>query len=295
MKTINKIITLAEQEIGYIEKKTNSNLDSKLQNVGDGNFTKYARDLDNIKYFNNSKNGYPWCAVFFNWLLVNVYGKDMALNITNQPTKNNYGAGCTESMTYYKKNNQFYTYPKIGDQIFFGKTNLTSYHTGIVINITPTNVTTIEGNTSNKSGVVDNGGMVCKKSYNLNNSVIVGYGRPLYKDIETENTEMIEKKTYFIDGKKLTINTILKDGSNYVELRTTADALGYNINYDETTKIVSLTKIIDVIKMKINGTIKNVNRILISNNNFIKLRDLEDDKIDIGYLEDENLATLDIK
>lgn len=41
---------------------------------------------------------------------------------------------------------------------------------------------TIEGNTSGASGVVANGGMVCKKSYARNYSQIAGYGRPAYND-----------------------------------------------------------------------------------------------------------------
>ena len=37
---------------------------------------------------------------------------------------------------------------------------------------------TVEGNTSGASSIIDNGGGVCKKSYDLTNSKIMGYGRP---------------------------------------------------------------------------------------------------------------------
>ena len=52
------IIALAQNEIGYLEKASNSQLDSKTANAGYNNFTKYARDLDNIPgFFNGPKNG----------------------------------------------------------------------------------------------------------------------------------------------------------------------------------------------------------------------------------------------
>ena len=43
-------------------------------------------------------------------------------------------------------------------------------------------VYTVEGNTSDASGVVANGGCVCKKSYPIGSSLIAGYGRPRYND-----------------------------------------------------------------------------------------------------------------
>ena len=51
----NKLISVAEAEIGYLEKASNASLDSKTDNVGKANFTKYARDLDAIPNFYNGK------------------------------------------------------------------------------------------------------------------------------------------------------------------------------------------------------------------------------------------------
>ena len=89
-------------------------------------------------------------------------------------------------MNYYKQKNQFYTTPKIGDQIFFKQGNEIS-HTGLVYNVDSSKVYTIEGNTSSSSGVVANGGCVAKKSYSLNSGYIAGYGRPKYSDEGKEN------------------------------------------------------------------------------------------------------------
>ena len=42
---ISKVISTAEGEVGYLEKKSNKNLDSKTGNAGSNNFTKYLRYL----------------------------------------------------------------------------------------------------------------------------------------------------------------------------------------------------------------------------------------------------------
>ena len=180
MTSANDVIKVANAEIGYLEKKTNSQLDDKIANAGSGNFTKYARDLDAIaNFYNGKKNGYAWCDVFVDWCFVKAFGVDKAKSLLCQPS-GSLGAGCTYSARYYKNNGQFYSSPKIGDQIFFGSGLSDCTHTGLVYKIDGSKVYTIEGNTSGASGVVANGGGVCAKSYSLTYSKIVGYGRPKY-------------------------------------------------------------------------------------------------------------------
>lgn len=187
MSEKDKVIDIAILEVGYVEKASNSNLDDKTANKGSGNYTKYARDLDNISFYNGPKNGYAWCDVFVDWCFVEAFGKTRALELLCQPEKST-GAGCGFSMNFYKAHNQFYTSPKEGDQIFF--TDGTSiYHTGLVYKVDSSKVYTVEGNTSDVNYVDGNGGKVCKKSYPLNASYIAGYGRPKYN----ETTEGVEK------------------------------------------------------------------------------------------------------
>lgn len=176
----SKVLQIAEAEIGYLEKETPDNLDSPTANAGDGNFTKYARDLDNVSgFFNGKKNGYSWCAVFVCWCLYKAFGAAAAKALTFQPDKS-LAAGCRYARDYYKAAGRFYTKnPQPGDQIFFG-TESNIYHTGLVYKVTKSYVHTIEGNTSGASGVVANGGGVCKKSYYIDSSAILGYGRPKY-------------------------------------------------------------------------------------------------------------------
>ena len=177
--TASKLISIAEAEVGYLEKETNSNLDSKTGNAGDENYTKYARDLHKAGYYQANKNGYEWCEVFNDWCHYMASGKDAKLAQEVICQTGVYGAGCVWSARCYRDAGRFYSTPEVGDQIYFG-TKGNETHTGIVYKVDKDKVYTIEGNTSGASGVIANGGGVCKKSYPLGYAKIVGYGRPRY-------------------------------------------------------------------------------------------------------------------
>lgn len=180
----SKVIGIALDEVGYLEKESNRYLDSDTANVGDENFTKYARDLDGIKdFYNGKKNGYAWCDVFVDWCFVQAFGVEKALELLGQSWRSS-GAGCGMSAKYFKQIGCFYTAPKVGDQIFFKNSSGTVTHTGLVYKVDDTYVYTVEGNTSSASGVVANGGGVFEKKYKLSYKYIYGYGRPLYNDEE---------------------------------------------------------------------------------------------------------------
>lgn len=186
---VSKVLSVARGELGYLEKETNYNLDSKTGNAGDNNYTKYARDFDTKypNFYNGRKQSVAWCDIWYDWCLVTAFGVDEARKLLGQPLKS-CGAGCSWSMKYYKNIGCFYTKnPKPGDQIFFYNSRLNDVvHTGMVVKVDSTYVYTIEGNTSSASGVVDNGGAVAEKKYKLSYSRIAGYGRPKY-DAEPKN------------------------------------------------------------------------------------------------------------
>lgn len=189
MTAIEKVIDLAKSEVGYLEKASSRDLDSKTANAGYNNWTKYARDLDAVGFYNTNKNGYPWCDIFFDWLLFKCFGLENMMKMTGQPKGiANTGAGCGDSMYFYRQIGQIFSTPKAGDQIFFWNSTKTAKgHTGLVVKVDGNKVYTIEGNTSSAAGVVANGGGVFEKSYDINNSRIAGYGRPKWEIVDGKN------------------------------------------------------------------------------------------------------------
>ena len=195
MTAVERVLEKARENIGYLEKATNSQLDDKTANAGYNNYTKFARDVAKTDLFNGDKNGYAWCDVFVDhchWLAAGKDAKEAQRMICQT---GELGAGCTYSAQYYRNAGRFYSSPEVGDQIFFGDSG-DEYHTGIVYKVDSSRVYTIEGNTSGASGVVDNGGGVFKKSYYRNDGNISGYGRPRYDAEQTkEETPKEEPKT----------------------------------------------------------------------------------------------------
>jgi len=178
-----KVLSIALGEVGYQEKETNACLDSASENAGDENFTKYARDLDAIDFYNGDKNGHAWCDVFVDWCFVKAFGEEKALDMTFQPGWNvlNRGAGCRHSRRYYRLRGRLFDEPRPGDQVFFyAKDGETVCHTGLVYAVDDTYIYTVEGNTHPGDTVEANGGSVCKKKYLRTDERLAGYGRPDY-------------------------------------------------------------------------------------------------------------------
>lgn len=176
-QAIKKLISTASAEIGYMEKASNKNLDSKTANAGKGNYTKYERDL--VKLIGSPYGqGAAWCDMFVDWCFIQTFGKDNAKKMLG-----GWSAYTPTSADLYKKAMRFYQSPAIGDQIFF-KNSERINHTGIVVNVTSTTVYTIEGNSSNK---------VQSCSYSLNAKSIAGYGRPNWSVVVTKEEPTINQ------------------------------------------------------------------------------------------------------
>ena len=186
-KAAAKVVALAESEIGYREKATNSQLNDKTANAGSNNYTKYGAYFDNqrgqYEYYNGRKNGFDWCDQFVDWLFANCYGIDTGRKMLYQPMSS-CGAGCAYSASYFRANSAWSTAPKVGDQIFFGPKGNES-HTGIVAEVTEDRVITIEGNANN---------MVMKRSYSKTYANITGYGRPNYELVADQFEEEDDMK-----------------------------------------------------------------------------------------------------
>lgn len=177
-EAIAKLVDCAKSQVGYLEKRSNAQLDDKTANAGSANWNKYARDIDTKyhNFYNGKKNGYSWCDIFVDWCFIECFGYEKALKMLYQPTKSA-GAGCQYSANYYKAHNAFYRQPQVGDQVFFGDYG-NEGHTGIVVAVSGNIITTVEGNTSGGYGVDANGDGVYLKKYNISTQYIPGFGRP---------------------------------------------------------------------------------------------------------------------
>lgn len=204
-----KLVQMALSQVGYREKRSDSQLDDFTANAGTNNYTKYARDLDQLSgFYNGKKQGFAWCDMFVDWCFVECFGVENGLKLLCQK-QGGAGAGCTYSMQYFQAKGQFVKRsegkPEVGDPIFFGSGLSNSGHTGIVYAVDNNRVYTVEGNTTDSPSVVAEGTSVLKKSYALTQSNIIGYGRPLWNDGYTGNGfEIVEDGN---EGEKAPVPT----------------------------------------------------------------------------------------
>lgn len=187
-KAIDALIATAQAEIGYMEKKSNAQLDNKTANVGDGNYTKYWRDLK------PSWNGSAWCAVWVSWCMYKTFGLETAKKLLKHENDFPYVYCPTLGARFTK-----YANPQRGDIVIFYR-NGTFAHTGIVTKVEGDKFYTIEGNTNNGSTIIANGGSVCSKSYNNSNLPGTKFCRPDYSIVKSimnsSSTSKPSKTTY---------------------------------------------------------------------------------------------------
>ena len=96
-------MAIAQNEIGYLEKKTNACLEDKIANAGAGNFTKYWAVMA------PSLQGQPWCQCWINYIFRAAYGDAKAKEMAE-----NYGVSrnaihkqlkiTTDKLQYYEDN-----------------------------------------------------------------------------------------------------------------------------------------------------------------------------------------------
>lgn len=216
----SKVLEVAIGEIGYKEKATKSQLDSKTANVGGNNWTKYAEDFDTKfpNWYNGKKNGYAWCDMFVDWCFLTAFGYEAALALLCQPERSA-GAGCTASYSYYKKKGQVGKKPKVGAQIFFGYSEGNLTHTGIVERFDANYVYTIEGNTSDQ---------VARRTYAINAGNIWGYGYPAFDDEGTPAAGSTANPGATKTVTEVATEVIAGMWGNGVDRKAHLEAAGYN-------------------------------------------------------------------
>lgn len=161
-----KTNNLLKEQVGYLEKRSNSNLDSKTGNAGYNNYTKYSRDVNNMGLM--GCQGQPWCATYQFWICCQIFGKSKALDIMGNGFYN-----CNSVKSHSRAKGTWHSSPKVGALVIFRN----GAHIGRVISISGNTIRTNEGNTSSGglNHVEANGGCVAEKSYTIGNRQIDGY------------------------------------------------------------------------------------------------------------------------
>ncbi len=229
-QAINALITVAKNEIGYLEKATNAQLDSKTANAGYNNYTKYWRDVY------PAYQGQPWCACQISWDMMTAFGLETAKKLLRHwpyvycPTMKNLFT--------------LYANPQVGDIVIFWSSKKKEFiHTGLVIEVQGDQFWTIEGNTSGASGVISNGGGICQKHYY--NSQLPGtkFCRPDYSivtsiksDSSTNTSTTTTIKNWIEYGDR---------GNDVKTLQTKLNKVGYNLEVDGVCGNATVTAIKD--------------------------------------------------
>lgn len=201
MNAIDKLIQIAKNEVGYLEKASNSQLDSKTANAGENNYTKYWRDVK------PSYQGQPWCAGFVSWCFMKAFGQEKAKELLKHWPY----VYCPTLGNLFTKNAN----PKIGDIVIFYR-NGTFTHTGIVTAVIGDMFYTIEGNTSGASGIIANGGGVCAKSYLNSQMPGTKFCTPNYSLVK-DTTPVSDSDTVKKQNTRAYIAQIKKDTKCYTK------------------------------------------------------------------------------
>ena len=225
MNAVDRVIAVAEGELGYLEKKSNRDLDSKTGNAGSANYTKYNRDMK--AWAGSAGINDQWCQNFVDWVFVKAFGVDTAKQLLGKFT--NYtptGSNAFKKRGAYIKRGK--GVPQRGDVIYFWSSAKGRIgHVGIVTKVTSSKVYTIEGNTSGASTLVTNGGGVRAKSYSLTSTYIDGYGRVDYSVVkDDEETSSVSADGAATFPEKATIPEGLSVGQGPTSRLIPEDLIG---------------------------------------------------------------------
>jgi hypothetical protein len=181
----SKLNAEADRWQGYLEKKSNAQLEDFTANAGSGNYTifgKWYAEYYKAPVFIHSE----WCHMYLSF----------CANRTGiGPDVIPYTASCGTSASWFKKRGRWHasgTYsPQTGDIVFFARDGKKPVHAGFVRYVEAGRVYTIEGNTTaavrgKDDKLITNGGGVAKKSYAISSAYILGYGNPAYTGMEID-------------------------------------------------------------------------------------------------------------
>ncbi len=191
------VVAVAMSQLGYEESSSINDL-SGLNGSDGYNITEYNYNMGDF----GSGYGYYWCATFVSWALYQsnctdqIGYSDWTRNHTGDSSYIWCEVSCSQWAAQLRRYGHWkhslnqggsaYT-PQSGDLIFFtwDGAYASEDHIGIVVYSDGTTVYTVEGNTSDASGLDSNGGGVYFKSYNLSATTLAGFGVMPYKSVSS--------------------------------------------------------------------------------------------------------------
>jgi len=97
MTQADKVITAAEKWLGYLEKKSCSQLSELTANAGSGNYTIFAEHYK--QRWGEDYQGQPWCAMYASDMAYEGCGKELVPHF----------AYCPYGVDWFKKHGQWHT------------------------------------------------------------------------------------------------------------------------------------------------------------------------------------------
>ena len=167
------LVEVARTQVGYHE--------------GTNNYTKYNVWFGSL---NGYGYNYAWCQTFVAWC-----ANQAGIPTSMIPRV----SGTVSGMDFFKKNGTWKDAgitPEKGDIIYLHSKSSSGYHVGIVADVSGGQISTIEGNSSDR---------VAERSYSVGNSSIVGYGCPEYvtNPNPPTNLSIQSDKSYYSMGETI--------------------------------------------------------------------------------------------
>ena len=115
-------------------------------------------------------------------------------------------------------------------------------------------------------------GKICGEPHVRDEKSWNDFKNAIFEEEVKEDDEVLESMNLNINGKELTVDGILKDGTSYIPIRAFEKA-GFIVDYDTETKLRTLKNKINKVKVKVdNGNVTEIDAINISNTNYVKIR-----------------------
>ncbi|MBQ9743402.1 MAG: hypothetical protein IJV88_07105 [Ruminococcus sp.] len=261
------LIAIALSQLGYQEGAANGYFSGEIS--GSANYVEMSYNMGDLG-LGYGGSDYPWCASFVSWCL---YQSRCTNHATYSSLCRNHSGdynyiwkeiSCAMWVNQLKGAGYFsysagmggsYT-PQYGDLVFF-KSSSSPSHIGICLYVKDGVLYTVEGNTSDASGLETNGGGVYFKSYSLSSSYLYGYGRlPYISD------SSVDKVDY--SGANPTPGLYVANAAKYIyssEYATSATTTIPRFSVFEITKVGANNRLYgtftDVNGSTVNGWVEN--------------------------------------